>query len=171
MSSTYPFMEGNFLCPYLLSFWILVACILYLAESAMMNQGENSVKRFLLLVLYVVCERGHLRCQGKKLAEHFSVLNVSIILAEGSLLLSLIKSLLTFLLLCPLRNHIVWFNECCFTIDYYRCNKIDFCFKFMQKKITRFFFSYSAFSSLTWDALPFASHSPNSQWPRPDLKH
>lgn len=33
---------------------------------------------------YAVCERGHLRCQGKKLVERFSFLNVSIIPVEVS---------------------------------------------------------------------------------------
>ena len=56
-----------------------------------MNQGENFVKKFLLLMAYALYERGHLRCQGKKLVEHFSLLNVSIILAEGSLLFLLIE--------------------------------------------------------------------------------
>lgn len=45
-----------------------IGCLNF-AESAMMNQGKNSVKGFLLLVAYVVCERVHLKWKGKKLAD------------------------------------------------------------------------------------------------------
>lgn len=53
----------------------ILTSVAYFVESAIMDQRKNSVKRFVLLMLHVVCERDHLRCQSKKLEEHFSLLN------------------------------------------------------------------------------------------------